>query len=327
MVAQPGQTQGSGSVPDEEMGYIASDRYAKTISRVQSRVQSRAVSPDMERGEGSVQSQERDEEGNVIHIDEPTHGAGILRHGTADVDAKSPSLGEEEEGEREGEREEASILALDEVLKRQKGQFMQAAVTPRGASARSRPRSSLAYEEEEEGEEGEKERKILVKTDSRNSVRTPYEELSPVDEKRKPLFEEEDEEEDEDEEDKSPLPKELEKLRPRLNENRFPSNDTWEDAPDSAHLSATLESPVPEQSSLAEGEDQDEHNPESKAHQRRNSNEPEPEYVQGQPGDHYQPGHTSSLATIHPGRQPCNIYNGGGIQTMEGIYNKSLHTC
>jgi hypothetical protein len=266
-------------VPDEELGYLASDQYTKALSRSHSPVTTR------DEGKASPEKSENgyedtDEHGNVIHLDEPTQGIGYLRRGNSDHTAsRSPSRhGGSIEGEEE--REEYSILAQDEVLKRQMGQYRQAAVYTPTCVPKSRLQSS-ALEQQRDGSEKSSSTLELVTTgnESRDSLRTPYEELSPADENAKPLFPDSDGENDE-----VPKNAHVENLkRPGLSEHRFPSNDVWEEAPEYAQLEATVERSTRVVDQI-EGDD------EEGIAQGRRSTGPELEYVHGQPNENYEPG-------------------------------------
>lgn len=273
-------------VPDEELAYLASDHYVKVLSRSQSRVQSRSQSPVHKRESARIPSTDAaghgeatDDNGNVIHVEDPAHGAGYLRRGNSEHAVSRAQSHHEDEDE---EREQYSILAEDEVLKRQEGQYMQAAVytpsyTPR--HPRSRPASSMGHHGDVEGASLELTTRFKSGIESRDSMRTPYEELSPADVNAKPLFPESDDEVDEAA--KNQLGEKLK--RPGLSEQRFPSRDVWEEAPEHAQLEATIESPLPGGAEPVEDYDQEEM-------ARRKSVEPKQQYIRGQPHEHYEPG-------------------------------------
>ncbi|KAF8533269.1 hypothetical protein BDD12DRAFT_899766 [Trichophaea hybrida] len=271
-------------VPDEELGYIASDHYTQALSRTQSRSHSPVHRRESARtsfdGHGEVM--ETNEHGDVIHLEDPEHGHGYFRRGNSScVASRAESIHEGEEADEERGQAQYSILAEDEVLKRQQGQYMQAAVytptyTPR--LPRSRPHSSMKeHRDDVEGASLELSTKFK---ESSTALRTPYEELSPADENAKPLFPESDDEKEE-----PPKNPAVEKLkRPGLPEHRFPSNDVWEEAPDHAQLEATIESPPTGQVAAVAEEDHQEEP------QKKKSDEPVLRYISGQPHEHYQPG-------------------------------------
>jgi hypothetical protein len=276
-------------VPDEELAYLASDSYAEALSRSQSPELTRhSIRPSLD-GE-----EKRDEDGNVIHVEVPAHGPGYLRRGNSEYAiSRAQSHHPDEEQEEEEEQSQYSILAEDEILKREQSQYMQAAVytpsyTPR--HPRSRPvddleGASLALATKFE-KSGEPKNATAHRTpyDRTPYDRTPYEELSPVDGNAKPLFSDSDDE-------KAEAPKNLsvEKLkRPGLSEHRFPSNDVWEEAPDHAQLEATIETPPVEE--VQKTETTEEYDHEEEAPRKTNVNEPKREYIRGQPHEHYEPG-------------------------------------
>jgi hypothetical protein len=263
-------------VPDEELGYIASEQYSRTLSRSHSPVHTRdstKVSPDC-----STLGEKTDEHGNVIHLEDPSHGSGYLRRGNSD---QVSSCAESHHGgeDLDDERDEYSILAEDEILKRKQGQYMQAAVYTPSYNARhtprSRPQSSLKDHEDVE------KTPIELLTSGTDSHRTSYEELSPADGNAKPLFPESDDE-GKDEKDSAAE----NKKRPGYVEHRFPSKDVWEEAPEHAQLEATVETPPPGYQAAVIEEDE----VEIPHRQRCSNNGPDLQYVKGQPHEHYQPG-------------------------------------
>ena len=277
-----GVVESEHGVPDEELAYLASDHYAEVLSRSQSRSQSPVRTRDSARvspADAIGHGQKTDDDGNVIHVEDPAHGPGYFRRGNSEHAVSRAQSHHEDEEE---EWEPYSILAEDEVLKRQEGQYMQAAVytpsyTPR--HPRSRPPSSLGHLGDVEGATLELTTRFKSGLESRDSMRTPYEELSPADENAKPLFPESDEETEE------ALKNQLvEKLkRPGLAEQRFPSRDVWEEAPEHAQLEATIETPPLGDSEPVRNYDQEEI-------ARRKNAEPKLQYVRGQPHQHYEPG-------------------------------------
>ncbi|CCX30666.1 Similar to hypothetical protein [Tuber melanosporum Mel28]; acc. no. XP_002837972 [Pyronema omphalodes CBS 100304] len=189
-------------VPDEELGYIASEHYAAVISR--------AHSPAPEEG---------------IHIDDPGHG-GVYRRGTS----TAPSRAQSDHGDNDDEEERQegySILAEDEVQKRQSAQGgMMPAVGSVQVPQRpkSRPQSGMRIGDESEELAGSptgspapglSSLAIPVK---KTGYKTPYEELSPADENEKPLFPDSDDEKDA----AAPEPPK----RP-VQSHHFPSNDHY----------------------------------------------------------------------------------------------------
>jgi hypothetical protein len=282
-------------VPDEELAYLASDSYTQALSRSQSPVLTREPA----RASFDGGEEKTDAEGNVIHVEDPVHGPGYFRRGNSDhATSRAQSHHPDEEEEEE---EQYSILAEDEVQKRQQSQYMQAAVytpsyTPR--HPRSRPPSALGgYRDDVEGAslalttrfeksglESRDSTALRTPYDRTPYDRTPYEELSPADENAKPLFPESDDEE-EDVSKKSLVEK---PKRPGMSEHRFPSKDVWEEAPDHAQLEATIESPPPGEVQKAKTTEEYDHHEEAPT--RKGENEPQRQYIRGQPHEHYEPG-------------------------------------
>lgn len=280
-------------VPDEELAYLASDSYTQALSRSQSRSQSPVLTRDSKRISVDGHHEIQDEEDNVIHVEDPAHGPGYFRRGNSDnATSRAPSHHPDEDDEEEA-GEQYSILAEDEVQKRQQSQYMQAAVytpsyTPR--HPRSRPASVLGDVEGASLALSTKfEKNGLESRDSRRTShthtpydRTPYEPLSPADENAKPLFPESDDEEVP----KNPV---VEKLkRPGMSEHRFPSNDVWEEAPEHAQLEAEIETPPPGEVKLEETAEEYDHQEEKP--RKKSENEPKLQYIRGQPHEHYEPG-------------------------------------
>jgi hypothetical protein len=295
-----GVAENERGVPDEELAYLASDSYAQALSRSQS--------PELTRG--SIRpaldgEEKRDEDGNVIHVEDPAHGPGYLRRGNSDYATSRAQSHHPDEEQEEEEPEQYSILAEDEVPKRQQSQYMQAAVytpsyTPR--HPRSRPASALGGRRDDvEGaslalatkfeKSGEPKDPTAHRTphdrtpyDRTPYDRTPYEELSPADENAKPLFPDSDDEKAE-----APKNPSVEKFkRPGLSEHRFPSNDVWEEAPDHAQLEATVETPPVGEAQKTETTEEYDH--EEEAPRKKNENEPKLQYIRGQPHEHFEPG-------------------------------------
>ncbi|KAI5815780.1 hypothetical protein BZA77DRAFT_315092 [Pyronema omphalodes] len=251
-------------VPDEELGYIASEHYAAVISR--------AHSPAPE---------------EKIHIDDPGHG-GIYRRGTS----TAPSRAQSDHGDNDDEEERQegySILAEDEVQKRQSAQGgMMPAVGSVQVPQRpkSRPQSGMRIREEAEEVAGSptgspapgvSSLSIPVK---KTGYKTPYEELSPADENEKPLFPDSDDE-------KEPAAPEPPK-RP-VQSHHFPSNDVWEEAPEHSQLEATLDEPTSSTAPADDDADDADESHEPPSLPRRTSDKPSVAFVHGQPHEHYTP--------------------------------------
>lgn len=315
-----GVSENECGVPDEEVGYLASDEYSKALSRSHSPIQTRdssRLSVSGGRDDACVDrpAAEHDDDA-VIHLEDPVYGPGLFRRGNSShVASRAESVIDEDVEEAEPAR--YSILAEDEVLKRQQGQYMQAAVytpsyTPR--HHRSRPPSSMMnHPRDDEGASLELTTDFTATTNnndndnggsqgqSRDSHRTPYDDLSPADEDAKPLFPESD---DEKEKEDGTVAGADRLKRPSIHEHRFPSQDVWEEAPDHSQLEATIEGPPPtsttETPTIAEEDrdgDHDEPVEDDEAEvdaegevSETADNKPKLRYIQGQPHQHYEPG-------------------------------------
>lgn len=273
--------------PDEQIGFLASEEYASRMSspRPQSASQHKAsnasqthadsplrreslTSPldkagiEVDNGRGlrnnsdtALESEYEDED--VVHVDAPEHriqkvygGAG----GLESTDSLAPSF-HTEDGHPEDRGYSAPILASDEVAKEPFGYDLQPAVSPlhqrreagtndlfhyrtssgasstHGSQPSSRPSSihgvpGIRYQSEFE----------------RESHSTPLEDL----EEYEPLFPEEEKK----------IAAQIEKpltaadklKRPELKGRKFPSQDIWEDSPNSLHYTATVSTPqLPEE--------------------------------------------------------------------------------
>lgn len=221
--------------PEEEVGYMASDEYTQ---RMASPAPDRSVRPAVESPLRKMShptekesKQESTQESGVIHVDEPYHH----RH---HPDGFAPTPAPEEQAKvGEGEREEEEpILAADEV--RPESAFQHPAVSPtleRGDSFdefRSRT-PSTGHSQSNSRSTSNHGRPALARYTSRGSeredVHTPLEDVAEYE----PLF-------PEDNKEKKPVSTaERFKQRPEL-KHRFPSQDIWEDSPNSLHLHATV---------------------------------------------------------------------------------------
>lgn len=283
----------SDGVPDEELGYIASEEYARNLSRsVSPELSRRSESPEKERSRPHSHVHDHND---VIHL-EPTSGAGFFRRGNADTTPADTPQGEIIEEEANDIREVYSILAEDEVLKRS-NVHMQAAISPPGGTPRlprSRPRSIVQLDDiDSEQPKSSSNRPSLEVRPSRDTIKTPYENLSPADEFAPPLFPESDDEGAGAGDKEKPTNPAVAKLkRPGLSEQRFPSNDVWEEAPDHAHLSAIVDPP-----SQPADPEEEAHNPEN--HPRTTIGK-QPQYVSGQPHHHFEPGDEQLLEEHQP---------------------------
>jgi len=310
-------------VPDEEIGYLASEQYALVILPQPTGTSTPGNSPTLRRGDSedapvslygivansstsiSTSIDEKDKEIS-IHLDALPHRGGVYHHhyhhdsraGTRPGSALG-MMGEDEEDEEH----EHPILASDEVQKRG-GEFMLPAISPPlpprrpGSMPNTRPHSvaptgpcSDADDDDEEGDIEPADLSGGTGFELRESLIA----LQPGEE-TEPLFPE-DEDEDVGECVAGTVDNIQEKLKrldlpPSVSSgHRFPSKDIWEEAPDHAHLQAIVSSPP-----TADVEAQDDSKEEEKPAERTSST---PEYVQGQPHDHYEPGDEKEFEQRH----------------------------
>ncbi|KAE8328759.1 altered inheritance of mitochondria protein 21 [Aspergillus sergii] len=239
--------------PEEEVGYIAVDEYTHRLSSPppESRRGSRLVAESPLRKE-SVPSAEtegqqqaavskdtahKSEEPGVIHVDEPYHH---LHH--PDGFAQTP--GPEELSGKHGEGdvdEDEPILAADEV--RPESAFQHPAVSPtfdRRESMEVDRSHTPSVNHSRSNSRTASHRNSLPtlarynSRDEREETHTPLEDV----EEYEPLFPE-----DDDAEKKPPSTTDRFKQRPDLLKHRFPSQDIWEDSPNSLQLHATVSTP------------------------------------------------------------------------------------
>lgn len=179
-------------------------------------------------------------EGGVIHVDDPMHP---LHH--PDGFAPTPAL-EENEPTIEKSEEEEPILAADEV--RPESAYLHPAVSPtfdrQGSfedDSRSRTPSITHSRSNSRSASAQGQFPALTRYDSRDDTHTPLEDV----EEYEPLFPEEDSK-------KEPIVSAADrfKKRPDTLKHRFPSQDIWEDTPNSLQLHATVTTPdLPKQDS------------------------------------------------------------------------------
>lgn len=229
--------------PEEELAYIASDEYTH---RMASPAPDRSTRPAVESplrqvshpATADTESKREKATGDtgVIHVDEPYHSS---HH--PDGFAQSPSPEKLTRRPTEDEAEEEPILAADEV--RAESAFQHPAVSPTLEKGdrfehepRSRPTSS------NHSHSGSRPTSLhgrpgLARFSSREQewedIHTPLEDVDEYE----PLF-------PEDDKDKKPVSTaERFKQRPDSLKHRFPSQDIWEDSPNSLQLHATVTTP------------------------------------------------------------------------------------
>jgi hypothetical protein len=172
-------------------------------------------------------------EGGVIHVDDPMHP---LHHPDGFAPTPAP---EENESALENEEEEEPILAADEV--RPESAYLHPAVSPTfdrqgnfEDDYRSRTPSVTHSRSNSRSASAQGHFPVLTRWDSRDDTHTPLEDV----EEYEPLFPEEDAKEEQ-----VLSAADRFKQRPDSLKHRFPSQDIWEDTPNSLQLHATVTTP------------------------------------------------------------------------------------
>ncbi|CAG8011681.1 unnamed protein product [Penicillium salamii] len=254
-----GTSPGVVGTPDEEVGYMASDEYIHRIAspppdarhESQPTIESplRQMSFPSEAAQKPVGSPLRDRkssshgnhEGGVIHVDDPKHP---LHH--PDGFSATPALEENDPLSDETKNDEDPILAADQV--RPESAYLHPAISPtfdrRGSfedEARSRNPSMSHSRSHSRSASAQGNFPTLTRYDSREDTHTPLEDV----EEYEPLFPEDDNTKE------TPVSTtDRFKKRSDMLKHRFPSQDIWEDTPNSLQLHATVTTPdVPAQDS------------------------------------------------------------------------------
>lgn len=241
--------------PDEEVGYIASDEYThRMVSppldtrhdsqppvesplRQMSFPAAAKQTPGSPSHHGRTCSHGHHGEGEVIHVDDPMHP---LHH--PDGFAPTPAV-EEHTPETEDlpEEEPEPILASDEV--RPESAYLHPAVSPtfdhRDSFDENRSRTPSVTHSRSNSRSADVSggRPVLARWDSRELREDMHAPLEDVEE-YEPLFPEDDKK------DERPVSAAGRfKHRPNLLKHRFPSEDIWEDTPNSLQLHATVSTP------------------------------------------------------------------------------------
>ncbi|EAW09639.1 Aim21 family protein [Aspergillus clavatus NRRL 1] len=231
--------------PDEEVGYIASDEYTQRMvtPAPESRRSSRLVAESPLRSANTTAPEadkeldaHKSEGAGVIHVNDPYHQ---LHH--PDGFAPTPALERQSREMRVGdEDEDEPILAADEI--RPESAFQHPAVSPsfdrRTSDHDGRSRTpSINHSRSNSRSTGHHSAMpALVRYNSRDEREDTHTPLDDVEE-YEPLF-------PEDGKDKKPVSTtDRFKRRPELSKHRFPSEDIWEDSPNSLQLHATVSTP------------------------------------------------------------------------------------
>lgn len=254
-------------VPEEEMGYLATEEYAKAMGTATPREElTEAELTKLHKVTSGESTQAREGSQSpelTIHVEPRAHQRsgshpygrhnllGKFNHSQSSLASEIRDIPEGEEySQKSGElRDEhyrgTPILASDEVTKRggTSTPHHQAAVSPPLAPRRtaSRPASRAPSRPPSRG--AVRESPAAVEPQPVPDAQVPYTTLEGVRE-HEPLFPDEDEVKDS----QTALREGVEKAfagRTSRSSKKFPSNDIWEDAPPSSHLSATVASPPP----------------------------------------------------------------------------------
>ncbi|KAJ5326651.1 uncharacterized protein N7506_009753 [Penicillium brevicompactum] len=256
-----GTSPGVVGTPEEEVGYMASDEYIHRIaspppderheSHPATESPLRQMSFPSENAEQKPaesplrhhrSSSHGTREGGVIHVDDPKHP---LHH--PDGFAATPAVEENEPEYNEAEDDDEPILAADQV--RPESAYLHPAISPtfdrRGSfedEARSRtPSVSHSRSNSRSASAQGHQFPSLTRYDSREDTHTPLEDVDEYE----PLFPE-----DDDKKQKPVSTADRFKKRPDMLKHRFPSQDIWEDTPNSLQLHATVTTPdIPSQDS------------------------------------------------------------------------------
>lgn len=299
-------------VPDEEIGYLASEHFAqhtgKNAEEEEASINdSSTLGEDIEKGtihlESTYYHHPHNYHPNRIQSSRPGTRPGTRPSTRPASPTKRHDDGDEGDGdETETEREhehEHPILAPDEVLKRAGSSLMFPAVSPPLAAWRSnstanntRPATPSRHNIDDEDSDVEPVNLSGRGFESRESlVRSALE----SGERPEPLFPDSDPEEDPTgtktpaEKKNSEKPK-----RPGMPESvgsscghRFPSKDVWEEAPEFSQLEAIVSTRPPSETDIAD----EDHEAESPVQKRRDGKSAAGvAYIHGQPNEHYVPG-------------------------------------
>ncbi|BDD56901.1 hypothetical protein MPDQ_006365 [Monascus purpureus] len=230
--------------PEEEIGYIASEEYAsrlatpalesRTVDSPLRNVSVPASDAKCEQESASHKESGRDtsEKTDVIHVDDPYHP---LHHpdGFAPTPASEDLPGSSAEGDLAADE---PILAPDEV--RPESAFLHPAISPTfdrrpSADYEGRSRTSSAPHSRSSSRPTSTHG-ALPRTTSHEGCETTSTPLDDVEE-YEPLFPEDSR--------KVLSPAERFKQRPDGLKQKFPSEDIWEDSPNSFHLQTTVSTP------------------------------------------------------------------------------------
>ncbi|KAJ5891863.1 uncharacterized protein N7473_008091 [Penicillium subrubescens] len=249
-----GTSPAATGTPEEEVGYLASDEYMhrmaspppdarnesqpvvesplRQMSFPASEIEPKVPASPLRHGRSSSHGHRAD--GEVIHVDDPMHP---LHH--PDGFAPTPAPYEHTPDVQQPLEDDEPILAADEV--RPDSAYLHPAISPtfehRGSLDEERSRTpSVSHSRSNSRSASAQGAPMLTRFDSREpheDMSTPLEDV----EEYEPLFPEEGD---------SKKPRSLsatERFKKRPDVHRFPSEDIWEDTPNSLQLHATVTTP------------------------------------------------------------------------------------
>ncbi|KAJ5760930.1 hypothetical protein N7520_008086 [Penicillium odoratum] len=253
--APAGSTTGTSpevvGTPEEEVGYLASDEYMHRMASPppDARLDSQPVveSPLRQMSfpasenepkiasasplrHGRSRSHGHRADNDIIHVNNPMHP---LHH--PDGFAPTPVQDEPTETIKKAFEEDEPILASDEL--RPGSAYLHPAVSPTRGSFDEEYRSrtpSVSHSRSNSRSASAQGGPMLTRFDSHEDSHTPLENV----EEYEPLFPE-----DESKNDRPLSAADRFKQRPGLSKHRFPSQDIWEDTPNSLQLHATVTTP------------------------------------------------------------------------------------
>lgn len=310
-------------VPDEEIGYLASEHFARVISPEHSASPAEDEEASLYGIINDSSTLGEETEKGTIHLDPPTYHQHMHNHHPNRAQSSRPGTrpgtrpstrpasptkryGAEADEEEDGDcydtetelEHEHPILASDEVLKRAGSSIMFPAVSPPLSAWRStstanntRPATPSKFNIDDEDADVEPVRLSGHGFESRESLILSSLKFG---ERPEPLFPDSDPE-DEPAGTKTPADKLHEKLkRPGMPESmgsssghRFPSKDVWEEAPEFSQLEATVSTRAP---SVVENSDEDRETGGEVQKRSDGKSAAEVAYIHGQPNEHYVPG-------------------------------------
>ncbi|CAJ2505052.1 Uu.00g124460.m01.CDS01 [Anthostomella pinea] len=206
-------------IPSEQVGFQASEEYTSRMSRppstapITSPRKSSFSVPDIDVEDTGAMDQDDDD---VIHVDEPGRRKAFVKYGNEDS----------ADGYDAEEDQFHPVLASDEVAKDPTPYELQPAVAP------TRERHGSTHEMEEPRSRPTSRPGSIYSPPPADMLSTPLADV----EEYEPLFPEDE---------KSGKKQTTEAEKSKDQRRRFPSQDIWEDAPNSVHSTAEVSTPEP----------------------------------------------------------------------------------